>query len=81
MTFSYIIITSTIHTRPKLIRSIISRGVRTNEFKQINVDVAALSVMTSLQGVIWFSIFQDKNISAEQYLNYVIEFIIYGFKK
>ncbi len=65
----------------KLIRSIISRGVRTNEFKQINVDVAALSVMTSLQGVIWFSIFQDKNISAEQYLNDVIEFIIYGFKK
>ena len=65
----------------KLIRSIISRGVRTNEFKQINVDVAALSVMTSLQGVIWFSIFQDKNISAEQYLNDVIEFIIFGFKK
>jgi len=65
----------------KLIRSIISKGVRTNEFKQLNVDVAALSVMTSLQGVIWFSIFQDKNISAEQYLNDVIEFIIYGFKK
>ena len=65
----------------KLIRSIISKGVKTNEFKQLNVDVAALSVMTSLQGVIWFSIFQDKNISAEQYLNDVIEFIIYGFKK
>ena len=51
--------------------------------KQLNVDVAALSVMTSLQGVIWFSIFKDtdKMISAEQYLNDVIEFIIYGFKK
>ena len=65
----------------KLIRAIISRGVKTNEFKKIDVDVAALSVMTSLQGVIWFSIFQDKNISAEQYLNNVIEFIIFGFKK
>ena len=65
----------------KLIRSIISKGVRANEFKKLNVDVAALSVMTSLQGVIWFSIFQDKSISAEQYLNDVIEFIIYGFKK
>jgi len=65
----------------KLIRTIISKGVKTNEFKKLNVDVAALSVMTSLQGVIWFSIFQDKSISAEQYLNDVIEFIIYGFKK
>ena len=65
----------------KLIRTIISKGVSTNEFKKIDVDVAALSVMTSLQGVIWFSIFQDKNISAEQYLNNVIEFIIFGFKK
>tara|TARA_B100001094_G_scaffold332343_1_gene403997 strand:+ start:3833 stop:4426 length:594 start_codon:yes stop_codon:yes gene_type:complete len=65
----------------KLIRTIISKGVSTNEFKKIDVDVAALSVMTSLQGVIWFSIFQDKNISAEKYLNNVIEFIIFGFKK
>ena len=67
----------------KLIRSIISKGIKENDFKQLNVDVAALSVMTSLQGVIWFSIFKDtdKMISAEQYLNDVIEFIIYGFKK
>jgi len=67
----------------KLIRSIISKGIKENDFKQLNVDVAALSVMTSLQGVIWFSIFKDtdKMISAEKYLNDVIEFIIYGFKK
>tara|TARA_B100000676_G_C18012927_1_gene807796 strand:- start:283 stop:876 length:594 start_codon:yes stop_codon:yes gene_type:complete len=65
----------------KLIRTIISKGVDSNEFKKLDVDVAALSVMTSLQGVIWFSIFQDKNISAEQYLNNVIEFIIFGFQK
>tara|TARA_Y100001970_G_C14042564_1_gene754584 strand:+ start:218 stop:811 length:594 start_codon:yes stop_codon:yes gene_type:complete len=65
----------------KLIRTIISKGVDSSEFKKLDVDVAALSVMTSLQGVIWFSIFQDKNISAEQYLNNVIEFIIFGFQK
>ena len=65
----------------KLFKSIISKGIKENDFKKLNVDVAALSVMTSLQGVIWFSIFQDSNISAEEYLNDVIEFIIYGFKK
>ena len=65
----------------KLFKKIINKGIKENDFKNLNVDVAALSVMTSLQGVIWFSIFQDSKISAEEYLNDVIEFIIYGFKK
>ena len=65
----------------KLFKRIINKGIKENDFKNLNVDVAALSVMTSLQGVIWFSIFQDSKISAEEYLNDVIEFIIYGFKK
>ena len=74
--------TATLYTKLlKLFKSIISKGIKENDFKKLNVDVAALSVMTSLQGVIWFSIFQDSNISAEEYLNDVIEFIIYGFKK
>ena len=65
-----------------LFRSIISKGVNSGLYKNIDLDVAALSVMTSLQGVIWFSIFEGKSdISAEKYLNDVIEFIIHGFKK
>ena len=65
----------------KLLKTVISKGIRENDFKKLNVDVAALSVMTSLQGVIWFHIYQGTQDSAEQYLNEVIEFIIYGFKK
>ena len=64
-----------------LFRSIISKGVNSGLYKNIDLDVAALSVMTSLQGVIWFSIFEKSEISAEKYLNDVIEFIIHGFKK
>ena len=64
-----------------LFRSIISKGVNSGLYKNIDLDVAALSVMTSLQGVIWFSIFEKSDISAEKYLNDVIEFIIHGFKK
>ena len=65
----------------ELFRSIISKGVSNGDYKKIDLDVAALSVMTALQGVIWFSIFDKSNISAEKYLNDVIEFIIHGFKK
>ena len=65
----------------KLFKNIISKGIKEGNYKNIDLDVASLSVMTALQGVIWFSIFEESNISAEKYLNDVIEFIIYGFKK
>ena len=64
-----------------LFKSVIKKGIDEGDFKKVDLDVASLSVMTSLQGVIWFSIFEKSNISAEKYLNDVIEFIIYGFKK
>ena len=65
----------------KLFKGIVRKGIDDKLYKNLNVDVAALSIMTSLQGVIWFSIFEESTISAEQYLNDVIEFIIFGFKK
>ena len=65
----------------RLFKSIINKGIDDGIYKKLNVDVASLSIMTALQGVIWFSIFEDSKLSAEQYLNDVIEFIIYGFKK
>ena len=65
----------------KLFKGIVRKGINDKLYKNLNVDVAALSIMTSLQGVIWFSIFEESTISAEQYLNDVIEFIIFGFKK
>ena len=64
-----------------MFRKIIIKGIDSGVYKKINVDVAAISVMTALQGVIWFSIFEDSKLSAEEYLNDVIEFIIHGFKK
>ena len=65
----------------KLFKGIVRKRINDKLYKNLNVDVAALSIMTSLQGVIWFSIFEESTISAEQYLNDVIEFIIFGFKK
>ena len=64
-----------------LFKSIISKGIKEGQYKNLDLDVASLSVMTLLQSVIWFSIFEKSNISAEKYLNDVIEFIIHGFKK
>ena len=65
----------------ELFSDIIADGIEKGEFKNINVNIASLSIMTSLQGVIWFSIFEKSNLSAEEYLTEVMEFIIVGFKK
>ena len=64
-----------------MFKGIVLKGIKLKKYKKLNVEVAAISIMTALQGVIWFSIFEDSNLSAEEYLNDVIEFIIYGFKK
>ena len=63
-----------------MFKSIINKGIEDKKYKKVNVDVASLSIMTAIQGVIWFSIFEDSKLSAEQYLNDVIEFIIFGLK-
>ena len=65
----------------KLFSNIIKDGIENNEFKNINIKIAALSIMTSLQGVIWFSIFENSELSAEEYITEVMEFIIVGLKK
>jgi len=65
----------------KLFSNIIKDGIENSEFKNINIKIAALSIMTSLQGVIWFSIFENSELSAEEYLTEVMEFIIVGLKK
>ena len=65
----------------KLFKSIISHGIKNNEFKNIDLEIGSLSIMTSIQGIIWFSIFEESKLSAEQYLNEAMEFIIRGLKK
>tara|TARA_B000000437_G_scaffold197546_1_gene159062 strand:- start:1004 stop:1582 length:579 start_codon:yes stop_codon:yes gene_type:complete len=64
-----------------LFKNIIKKGIDRGEFKNIDKNIGALSIMTSIQGVIWFSIFEESKLSAEIYLNEVIEFIIKGFEK
>ena len=64
-----------------LFKNIIIKGIDRGEFKNIDKNIGALSIMTSIQGVIWFSIFEESKLSAEIYLNEVIEFIIKGFEK
>ena len=63
------------------LENIFRNAINDGEYKNIDPGMAAIAVMTSMQGVIWFSIFEHKNFTAEEYIDEVMNFIINGFKK
>lgn len=57
---------------------LITRGVKYGEFKEVNVRLVALSIMTTLHGMIWFVLFQPEDFSLEDYVDENMNFIING---
>jgi AcrR family transcriptional regulator len=64
-----------------LIEKIINKGVESNEFKNIDVKIAALSIMVNIESTIWFTLFDDYGISATKYMKTITEFILAGLTK
>ncbi len=56
----------------------INRGMEFGEFKQVNARMTALSIMTSLHGMIWFVLFQPEDFSLEEYVDQNMDFILNG---
>ena len=63
-----------------LFEKVLTNGINSGEFKNLNPKMAAIAIMTTLQGVNWFCIFEHNEFSAREYLNEVTEFMIQGFK-
>ena len=61
-----------------LLEDIISRGVETGEFKNLNVQITALSIMVNIEGIIWFTLFETNGISAREYIDTITDFILSG---
>jgi len=64
-----------------LIEKIINKGVESDEFKNIDVKIAALSIMVNIESTIWFTLFDDYGISATKYMKTITEFILAGLTK
>lgn len=69
------------HEFLELIEGIIERGVTDGEFKNLDVKVAALSIMVNIEGIIWFSLFDADGVSAEHYFDTITDFILAGLLK
>jgi len=65
----------------KLISTIIQRGVDNKEFKNLDVDLTAMSIMVNIEGIMWFTLFKLKNKSAREYIQTISDFILSGLMK
>ncbi len=62
----------------ELIKGILTNGVKSGEFKSIDIDIAALSIMVNIEGIMWFTIFEAGDIDARSYINTISNFILSG---
>ena len=51
------------------------------EFNEIDTKVVAMTILTSLQGINWFCLYEDTQVSAENYLKTSMKLLIKSLKR
>ncbi len=64
-----------------LIQKILEQGKKNNEFKNIDIETTALSIMINIEGMIWFTLFDMNNLTPRHYIQTITDFILAGLKK
>ena len=62
----------------QFLERIINKGVKSGEFKKLDVRITALSIMVNIEGIIWFTLFDAHGLSAREYINTITNFILSG---
>jgi|TARA_B100000315_G_scaffold52495_1_gene46866 AcrR family transcriptional regulator len=62
----------------EFLERIINKGVKSGEFKNLDVRVTALSIMVNIEGIIWFTLFDAHGLSAREYIKTITNFILSG---
>ncbi|MBT3179500.1 MAG: TetR/AcrR family transcriptional regulator [Candidatus Marinimicrobia bacterium] len=60
---------------------IIQKGVDSGEFKNVNPQITALSILINIEGINWFTLFEKSGVEAHEYISTISEFILSGVKK
>lgn len=68
------------HELLELVEQILQAGIRSGEFRDLDVKVAALSIMVNLEGMIWFTLFDAPGLTARHYFESITDFILMGLK-
>ena len=60
---------------------IILTGIGNEEFKDVDPKITALSILINIEGIKWFSVFENSNVEAHEYMETITKFILKGLKK
>ena len=64
-----------------LFELVLQKGIRTSEFKEIDTKAVALIILTGFQGINWFCIFGEDQVSPESYIEEFMNILIKSIKK
>ena len=64
-----------------LFELILKKGIREKEFRDVDTKIISMNILTSLQGVNWFCLFDDSEIDAQLYLNTSMELLTNSLKR
>ncbi|MEE8335179.1 MAG: TetR/AcrR family transcriptional regulator [Candidatus Neomarinimicrobiota bacterium] len=64
-----------------LVQEIVKYGVKTKEFKNLDISITALSIMVSVESINWFTLFDSHGVTAREYIQTIVDFILVGIVK
>ena len=64
-----------------LFELVLQKGVRTGEFKEIDTKAVSLIILTGFQGINWFCIFGEDQVSPESYIEEFMDILIKSIKR
>lgn len=64
-----------------LFEKVINKGIKENEFKDMNVRKTSIAFLAIFQGITWFVVTDEKAVSAEEYIRDSIELLISSISK
>ena len=64
-----------------LFELILKKGIREKEFKEVDTKIISMNILTSLQGINWFCLFDDSDIDAQLYLITSMELLTNSLKR
>ncbi|MBC8311310.1 MAG: TetR/AcrR family transcriptional regulator [Candidatus Marinimicrobia bacterium] len=64
-----------------LFELVLQKGIRTGEFKEVDTKAVSLIILTCFQGINWFCIFGEDQVSPETYIEESMNILIKSIKK
>tara|TARA_B100001123_G_scaffold390205_1_gene467583 strand:- start:635 stop:1228 length:594 start_codon:yes stop_codon:yes gene_type:complete len=64
-----------------LFELVLKKGIREKEFNDMDTKVVAMTILTSLQGINWFCLYEDSHVTAEDYIKTSMQLLIRSLKR